>query len=136
MSRKNRFYVVAYDGIDPVTGKERRKWLAAGHSRTDAEAIRNSIDERTPNLPRATATDQTLGGYLESTWLPKRERRVRATTAYRYKWMIQRNIVPELGHYALRSVRTEHLDDLYFRLGASGGRNGQGSLPRRSTKST
>ena len=26
VERKNRFYVVAYDGLDPLTGKERRRW--------------------------------------------------------------------------------------------------------------
>lgn len=130
VSRKNRFYVVTYDGIDPVTGKERRRWIPAGGARTDADAILASIDERTPNLPRATAEDPTIGEYLESTWLPKRERRVRPTTAYRYRWMIQRNIVHELGHYPLRSVRTDHLNDLYFKLGTTGGRNGTGLAPK------
>ena len=28
----NRFYVVSYDGIDPTTGKERRRWQLAGTS--------------------------------------------------------------------------------------------------------
>ncbi len=26
IQRKDRFYVVAYDGLDPLTGKERRRW--------------------------------------------------------------------------------------------------------------
>ena len=33
IERKNRFYVVAYDGLDPLTGKERRRWHPAGHDR-------------------------------------------------------------------------------------------------------
>jgi hypothetical protein len=28
-TRNNRFYVVTYDGVDPATGKERRRWHAA-----------------------------------------------------------------------------------------------------------
>ena len=39
VTRKNRFYVVSYDGIDPSTGKERRRWQLMGASRADAEAI-------------------------------------------------------------------------------------------------
>ena len=39
VQRKSRFYVVAYDGTDPLTGREHRRWHPAGHSRTDAEAI-------------------------------------------------------------------------------------------------
>jgi hypothetical protein len=34
-------------------------------------------------------------------------RRIRATTAYRYGWMIERYINPTIGQYALRSIRTE-----------------------------
>jgi hypothetical protein len=39
VQRKDRFYVVAYNGTDPATGRERRRWHPAGHSRADAEAI-------------------------------------------------------------------------------------------------
>jgi hypothetical protein len=37
MQRKDRFYAVAYDGLDPMTGRERRRWHPAGTNRTDAE---------------------------------------------------------------------------------------------------
>ena len=39
VSRNSRFYVVAYDSIDPLTGRERRRWHPAGASRIDTEAI-------------------------------------------------------------------------------------------------
>ncbi|MEO6126054.1 MAG: tyrosine-type recombinase/integrase [Ilumatobacteraceae bacterium] len=58
--------------------------------------------------------------------MPERQRRVRATTAYRYGWMIERYIAPTVGAYALRSIRTEHLNDLYTALTATGGHNGDG----------
>ena len=45
VTRNNRFYVVSYDGIDPTTGKERRRWQLAGTSRADAEAIAESLTE-------------------------------------------------------------------------------------------
>ncbi len=32
IQRQSRFYVVAYS-TDPLTGKERRRWHAAGHDR-------------------------------------------------------------------------------------------------------
>ena len=43
IERNNRFYVVAYDGIDPLTGPERRRWHPAGRSRADAEAIATTL---------------------------------------------------------------------------------------------
>ena len=45
VTRNNRFYVVSYDGIDPTTGKERRRWQLAGTSRADAEAIAGSTGD-------------------------------------------------------------------------------------------
>ena len=44
IERNNRFYVVTYDGIDPLTGRERRRWHPAGRSRADAEAIAATLD--------------------------------------------------------------------------------------------
>jgi hypothetical protein len=35
VQRKDRFYVVDYDGTDPATGRERRRWHPAGHCRSD-----------------------------------------------------------------------------------------------------
>ena len=126
ISRSNRFYVVAYDGVDPATGRERRRWHSAGTSRADAEAIALSITEtnRVP-IPRGRVA-LTLGDYLTNTWLPERQRRVRSTTAYRYGWMIERYIAPAVGMYALRSIRAEHLNDFYTALTASGGQHGGG----------
>ena len=126
VSRNKRFYVVAYDGVDPATGRERRRWHSAGTSRADAEAIASSITE-TNRAPIPRGRDAlTLGDYLTNSWLPERQRRVRATTAYRYGWMIERYIAPTVGQYALRSIRTEHLNDLYTALTSSGGQHGDG----------
>ena len=48
VTRNSRFYVVAYDGIDPLTGRERRRWHPAGASRVDAEAIAATIEAASP----------------------------------------------------------------------------------------
>lgn len=68
----------------------------------------------------------TLGDFLTNRWLPERQRRVRATTAYRYGWMIERYIAPTVSQYALRSIRTEHLNDFYTTLTAIGSHHGDG----------
>lgn len=63
VTRNNRFNVVSYDGIDPTTGKERRRWQLAGTSRADAEAIAESLTEA-PGLSIALGRDAaTLADY-------------------------------------------------------------------------
>ena len=34
--RRNRYYAVIYEGIDPITGRERRRWHPAGTDREEA----------------------------------------------------------------------------------------------------
>lgn len=37
--KRGRYYAVIYEGLDPVTGKERRSWHPAGTDRAEAEAL-------------------------------------------------------------------------------------------------
>ncbi|MBK9179497.1 MAG: hypothetical protein IPM45_07925 [Acidimicrobiales bacterium] len=37
--RRGRFYAVIYEGRDPVTGKEVRRWHSAGTDRAKAEKL-------------------------------------------------------------------------------------------------
>src|SRR5271156_2879942 len=37
--RRDRFYAVIYEGIDPITGRERRRWHPAGTDRTGAKQL-------------------------------------------------------------------------------------------------
>jgi len=37
--KRDRYYSVIYEGLDPVTGKERRTWHPAGTDRAEAEAL-------------------------------------------------------------------------------------------------
>jgi integrase len=125
--RKDRFYVVAYDGLDPITGRERRRWHPAGTSRADAEAVADRINERSAVSPQCSLS---LGGFILQTWLPRKRAHVRATTAHRYAWIASHYVVPRLGRVPLVSLRSEHLDDLYEHLLTRGGRNGGPLAPK------
>lgn len=41
-----RWYAVIYEGLDPVTGKERRTWHPAGTSRDDAVRLAAALAEK------------------------------------------------------------------------------------------
>ena len=55
--RRGRFYAVIYEGLDPVTGRERRRWHPAGTDRAEAErlAARLAAEETGPSRRRAVA---------------------------------------------------------------------------------
>ena len=62
IERNQRFYVVAYDGIDPLTGREGRRCHAAGRSRVDAEAIAATLEPTvTPMVPVCGAPQRRSG---------------------------------------------------------------------------
>ena len=64
VQRKDRFYVVAYDGTDPATGRERRRWYPAGHSRADAEAIVALLGSMPLRSVRSEHLDRLYGDLL------------------------------------------------------------------------
>lgn len=61
IERKDRFYVVAYDGLDPLTGKERRRWHPAGRDRQEAEQIAARIGRWRCDTATAGARGPTVG---------------------------------------------------------------------------
>jgi len=126
VQRQDRFYVVAHDGLDPLTGKERRCWHPVGHDRAEAEAVAARLDSQRVAPPPAKGGPITLGDYLTKTWLPHKRRHVRSTTAYRYAWFVEHYINPAIGHIPLRRLRADHLDVLYEKLAVTGGRDGSG----------
>ena len=101
-----------------------------GHDRADADALAARLDREHVSAPPAIGGAVTVGEFLRGTWLPQKRRRVRATTAYRYAWFIDRYIDTEIGNVPLRRLRTDHLDGLYQQLAATGGRHGTGLAPK------
>lgn len=126
IQRQDRFYVVAYDGRDPLTGRERRRWHPVGHDRAEAEAMARRLDAERDVPPPKLGGPITVGEFLTDTWLPRKRRQVRATTAYRYAWFIDRYVVPGIGDIPLRRLRADHLEAFYADLASTGGRHGTG----------
>ena len=135
IQRNSQFYVVAYDGIDPRTTKERRRWHPAGTSRADAQAIAERLTAARDGARERTTSALTVREYLLEQWMPRRHRELRPSTAKRYEWMIRNCIVPAIGSHRLSALRAEHLDRLYIELLDHGGTGRRPCLPRPSTTS-
>jgi hypothetical protein len=87
VQRGDRFYVVAYNGLDPLTGREWRRWHPVGRDRDDAEAVAQRLEPEHHGSSPPIGGATTLGTFLCQTWPPRKRRQVRATTAYRYAWL-------------------------------------------------
>lgn len=127
----NNWYVVIYEGLDPTTGKERRRWHPAGTDRTAAEALAQRMGAQAA-AQGAARSRLTLARHVEQTWLPRKTRQLRPVTLDGYQRQLRLYILPHLGHIPLRSLRTEPIEDLYEHLLTDGRSDGTGGL---STKS-
>jgi integrase len=116
VSRKgSRWYAVIYEGIDPVTGRERRSWHPAGVERCDAERLASRLAREREGRRDATRS-LTFGAYLTARWLPGKRLVLAASTYDGYRRNVERHILPALGRVALRRLRPHHLETFYDRL--------------------
>lgn len=110
--KRDRYYAVIYEGLDPVTGKERRTWHPAGTDRCEAEALVARLaaerDGRNDEI-----RSLTFGAYLTGRWLPAKKLELAASTHRSYVHKTQRHILPTLGRRRLRRLRPEDLERLY-----------------------
>ena len=124
-NRDGRWYAVSYEGLDPLTGRDRRRWHRAADE-ADARAIAEAMPAARLPGPRGI----TVARYLCTRWLPTREGRLRPTTSFRYEKMIDRYVLPRIGRVPLRSLTITHLDDLYAHLRHSGRHDGGPLAPK------
>ena len=113
--KRDRYYAVIYEGLDPVTGKERRSWHPAGTDRSEAGALVARLA-----LERDGRNDEvrslTFGAYLTSRWLPAKGLELKVSTHRSYVHKTRRHILPTLGRKRLRRLRPQDLERLYDSL--------------------
>ena len=113
--RRGRFYAVIYEGRDPVTGKEIRRWHPAGTDRAEAEHLASKLAAKETKRVGAVRS-LTFGAYLTSQWLPAKKLHL-ATSTYRgYERNVQLHVLPVLGRIGLRRLRYQQIEALYDAL--------------------
>jgi len=115
---------------------ERRQRFVAGFP-TKKAAERARIEAlASASLHGQASARTTVGDFLARDWLPARQPRTAAAgrrhrgqlgvaTWASYSDVIAAYVIPHIGHVRLQDLTAEHLDRLYDRLEAAGGRRGQ-----------
>lgn len=116
----NRYYAVIYEGIDPATGKERRRWYPAGPRKSDAQRLVTELVKQKNDGDYRAPDRITLGAYLTERWLPVQQGRLRASTFHSYQRTIELHVLPTLGKVPLARLLPEDLEALYAKLLAEG----------------
>src|SRR6266508_1177952 len=128
------WYAVVYDGADPLTGRDRRRWVKAGTRRSDADRLLAELIQRKYEGEQVVTDKVTLEEYLTQRWLPIQETRVRASTYDAYCRNTRLHVAPALGRRPLEKLTVEDLDLLYSRLLTEGNQR-KGSGPGLAPKS-
>lgn len=116
----NRYYAVVYDGIDPGTGRKRRRWVAAGTRRADAERLLADLIRRKYDGEPVPTEKLTLAEYLTERWLPVQKTRLRASTYDSYRRNVELHVIPALGRRPLDKLTVEDVDLFYADLLTTG----------------
>ena len=107
----NRWYAVISEGLDPVTGKERRRWHPAGTSREEAERLAARLAAEV-NGRNDQIRSLTFGACLTNHWLPGKRINLAESTWDDYRRKIDRHILPVIGRIPIRRLRANHLEVL------------------------
>lgn len=118
--KRGVFYAVIYEGRNPVSGRERRRWHRCDNHAAAAKVANDLTDRRARQ--RQTGSSLTLAEYLLGQWLPAKEATLAPSTHARYVSSAEHYLVPHLGDTPLRRLRTEHFETLYRRLLIAGSR--------------
>ena len=117
--RAGRVWRLWYDAPPGVDGKRRRRSETVRGTRVQAEqrlrAVLSSIDRNAYVEP----TDETTGDYV-TRWLGIYGPSLSPRTVKDYRSIVNRYIVPMLGHVPLAKLRAEHIQDVYVQLSARG----------------
>jgi integrase len=125
-----RYYAVIYEGVDPVTGKERRRWYAAGPRKADAQQLVTELMKRKIDGEYRPPDRVTLGSYLTDRWLPTKRAQVRLSTFDSYRRNIELHVIPRIGQILLQRLTPEDLDSLYASLAEDRANGRRGLAPK------
>ena len=67
----NCYYAVIYEGTDPLTGRDRRRWHPAGTDKVAAEALASDLADRHRRGGHERSS-LTVAVYLTQRWLRQR----------------------------------------------------------------
>ncbi len=127
VNRQDRWYAVNYEGIDPLTGRDRRRW----HPAVDEETARALAEALPTARTRSSASHgMTLARFMRTRWLPACDGRLRPTTSFRYRQMTERYVLPHVGRVPLRRLTIVHLERLYAELRTCGRQDGEPLAPK------
>jgi integrase len=113
---------------DSKTGKTKPKWVGGFESERLAKIARDKARVAIANRDYATPGKLTVGEFLLS-WIDNHEKRLKPTTAHKYRQLIRLYLIPQLGSVKITDLRPTHIENFYSHYTTNNGVNGQVLAP-------
>ena len=125
---ENNWRIRVYAGRDPGTGKKRYivETVRGGHREAQRRArkLQTQVEDRGYIAPSRTTLGQYLSHWLENAAEPN----VRPRTFKRYKEIVTRHLIPNLGNIQLKQLQPSHIEAYYAKALKEGRVDGAGGL--------
>lgn len=128
----NQHYAVIYEGLDPLTGRERRRWHPAGPDREVAEQLAAKLADEQMRDRSPRRASLTVAVYLTQRWLPANQARLKPSTWAGYARNTRLHVIPRIGRVPLRHLRPDHIERMYADLSVDGNHCRDGGLDEKS----
>lgn len=112
--RGERSWAIVLDlGPDPETGKRRQKWHSVKGTKKQAEARLTDLLKELKDGAYIEPSKETVAEFFVRWKRDYATPNLRQTTYESYESLIDKHIVPALGHIRLDRLKTTHLQQLY-----------------------
>jgi len=115
--------------VDPESGRSRPRWVGGFATEKDAKAARDDARVKARRREYVDRSRVTVAQYLGA-WLEGHEVEIKPQTIASYRDLVNRYVVPKMGHMRLQGVQPAALTKLYRDLRETGGVRGTGLSPR------
>lgn len=126
--RRASWYYMVDLGRDEVTGERKQKQRRGFRTRKEAESAMRKVISALESGTYVPPSMMTLAEYLDEWKEDYVAHNVRPSTGAEYRRIIDRNIVPHLGHHRIQDIRPQHIQKYASRMLKSGRVRGKGGL--------
>lgn len=112
-----QYYIVLDIGIDPKSRRRKQKWISANTNKKKvAEAMLEEIQKRSAGGKYIEPSKLTLEQYLNK-WLEGYAKHsVRSSTYDSYCWVVNKHLIPRIGHFKLEELKPLYLQEFFNSL--------------------
>jgi len=134
VKRRGSTWTIVYDLGRDIDGKRQQKWKGGFKTKKEAEARLNKVLHEINSGAYVEPKRISVADYLRK-WLKEdAEHNVTGRTYVRYREIVEKHLIPELGRYILPDLAPAQISTYYHEALSSGRLNGKGGLSAKTVR--